>query len=717
MRRLLRVLIVLGVLSAVFLVALIVLLPKLAESDEVRRQLMVAGSEATGRDVRFGELNVALMPPGLRLTDAHVSGAADEDSPFLEGATIDLRLSWLSLLSLSVVVDSLVVEGATLRMVRGKDGFELPITDPAEADPAETSESAPADPAPPSTAEEGGIDLAVRDVRVRDTRIIFEDRTTEPPVLLEIADLAGKAEGKLLPRRLDFDFSGALSSGGSLRLRGNAGADGAAELDVDLTEIQVDPFAVYAPPSVGGMGGKLSGAISVEQAGTGGDADRIVFDLRLDDGDFALDDVAMQGTLRAEGTLLDPTGTPSGDFDIDATQAALRYAEFFAKPAGTPARASGKLRADSDGTLRIEETRLKVDSLEADVDADLGESTELKISAEPFDVGSLSRLFPAAAEKQVGGSVSLRQFSVRQSGESLAFGGQAELAKISVAGADAPPVEISGVFTGGGNSLESEALRVVVGEQTLPIALRLHGLDTAPRFHAKGKAEDLDSQALLAAVADTGDKLSGPLDLDFDLRGPLSEAAASAVAGHVLFEVKPGKLRGVSLLQSISDQLGFLGKAALAVGEQEGGRSVKRLYGDEFEVLSGRFDVERGVARTRDLQLIYRDYEVQLVGAVALENMGLDLSGTLTLNEDAKEALSEGAKAKPKQVIRLAHVGGTADAPKVTVRAGDALSIARGVRPDKVEKLSEKIDERLGEGAGKEVLDALEGFLGGGRRK
>ena len=109
-------------------------------------------------------------------------------------------------------------------------------------------------------------------------------------------------------------------------------------------------------------------------------------------------------------------------------------------------------------------------------------------------------------------------------------------------------------------------------------------------------------------------------------------------------------------------------------------------------------------------------YEVKLVGAIALENMGLDLSGTLTLNENAKQVLSEGAEAKPKRVIRLAHVGGTADAPKVTVRADEALSIARGARPDKVEELSEKIDERLGEGAGKQVLDALEGILGGGRR-
>ncbi|NNL86863.1 MAG: DUF748 domain-containing protein, partial [Myxococcales bacterium] len=506
MKRLFRVIIVFGVLSAALLVALIVLLPRLAESEEVRRQLMAAGSEATGREVRFGELDVALMPPGLRLTDARVSGPSAEDSPFLEGATIDLRLSWLSLLSLSVVVDSLVVEGATLRIVRGEDGLELPIPKADPTVPPEGTPPAPAQETPASADDGEGLDLAVRDVRLRDTRIIFEDRTTEPPVLLEIADLAGQAEGKLLPRRLDFDFSGVLSSGGGLRLRGNAGAGGAAKLDLDLTEVQVDPFSVYAPPSVGGMGGKLSGAVSVEQTGSGGDADRIAFDLRLEEGDFALDDVAMQGTLLAKGTLLDPTGSPSGDFDIDATRAALRYAEFFSKPAGTPARAKGKLRAGPNGALRIEETRLKVDSLEADVDADIGDSTELKVSAKPFDVGSLSRLIPAAAEKKVEGRASLRKFSVRQTGEKLAFGGEAELAEIRVAGADAPPVEVSGVFVGGGNYLESEALRVVVGDQTLPIALRLDGLDATPRFHAKGKAEDLDSQALLAALADTGDK-------------------------------------------------------------------------------------------------------------------------------------------------------------------------------------------------------------------
>ncbi len=716
MKRLFRVMLVLSAVLVLALVAAVVLLPKLAESEEVRRQLMAAGSEATGRDVAFGELDVALLPPGLRMTDARVSGVAESDPPFLEAATIDLRLSWLSLLSFSVVVDSLVVEGATLRMVRGEDGLVLPILE-TDTEGASPTEAPSASEAPAGSAEDEALSLAVRDVRLRETRVIFEDQTTEPPVLVEVSNLAGHAEGSLLPRRLDFDFSGGLSSGGSLRLHGHASADGEAEVKVDLSDVRIDPFAVYAPPTMGALAGSLSGEVAIEHAAQSGEADRLVFDLRLDEGDVALDDVTMRGALKASGVLRDPTGSPAGDFSIDATSAELRYAESFAKPVGTPARATGKLAAGSDGVVRIEGTKLKVDALEADVDAEVGDATEVEITAPAFELGSVARLFPdATSDKSVSGKAAFRKFVFRQTGDQFAFSGEAELAKLAIAGGDAPPVEISGVFAGSGNALASENLAVTVGKQVLPLALRLSELDTSPRFHVSGKAQDLDSQALLAALAGTDDKLSGPLDLDLDLRGPLSEEALGAMGGRVAFEVRPGQLRGVSLLESVGDQLGFLGQAALAVGEKEGGRSLKRLYGDEFEVLSGSFDIVRGIARTEDLQLIYREYDVKLRGAIALADLGLDMSGTLTLNEEAKEALGTGAEAKPKRVIPLAHVGGTANAPKVTVRADDALSIVRSVRPDKVEKLSDEIDERLGEGAGKQVLDALEGFLGGGRR-
>ena len=73
----------------------------------------------------------------------------------------------------------------------------------------------------------------------------------------------------------------------------------------------------------------------------------------------------------------------------------------------------------------------------------------------------------------------------------------------------------------------------------------------------------------------------------------------------------------------------------------------------------------------------------------------LDFTGSLTLGDEAEAAAGEGEGPKPKRVIPLAHVGGTLDAPEVRIRPADAFRVATGLRPDKVEELSDKIDEKF----------------------
>jgi hypothetical protein len=64
-------------------------------------------------------------------------------------------------------------------------------------------------------------------------------------------------------------------------------------------------------------------------------------------------------------------------------------------------------------------------------------------------------------------------------------------------------------------------------------------------------------------------------------------------------------------------------------------------------------------------------------------------------------------------VIPLAHIGGTLSEPDVELTREAVVALAASPRRTELE---EKIDERLGEGAGRDVLDALEGLLGGRKR-
>jgi hypothetical protein len=63
-------------------------------------------------------------------------------------------------------------------------------------------------------------------------------------------------------------------------------------------------------------------------------------------------------------------------------------------------------------------------------------------------------------------------------------------------------------------------------------------------------------------------------------------------------------------------------------------------------------------------------------------------------------------------------VKGTLDEPRVSISPQVALSFAASVYGggERREKLERKIEERLGEGSGKQVIDLLDSVLGGGSK-
>jgi hypothetical protein len=126
-----------------------------------------------------------------------------------------------------------------------------------------------------------------------------------------------------------------------------------------------------------------------------------------------------------------------------------------------------------------------------------------------------------------------------------------------------------------------------------------------------------------------------------------------------------------------------------------------------------------GRARSDDIELVYRHYRVSLRGTVGLVDRALDLTGRLTIDPEVDGKLASGepaaapAAGRPR-VIPLARVEGTLDAPHVVIDSEDALGFAALYATDRRRaKWERKLDERLGEGAGREVLDALDQILSG----
>lgn len=716
MRAALRIAIVVLAVGVLLLGALAVVLPRLAGSEAVAERIRTAAREATGQEARWTELSVGLLPPRLVVREASLRPPEEKAEPTLEAKRVGLRVALLPLFARTLVVDSLELEGIRVRLVRTAEGLELPIAPPAA--PREEKPSEP-EAAPPEEApgEEAGFALALRSLRLRDSTFVLEDRAVSPAVTWELSEVNAEASGRALDEPIDVSLEGRIASGGALRASGSVQLDGHLDLTLHLEDVVVDPATPYLGAKQR-LAGKLSGRVEAE--GPAAAPTKLAAELELREGEVVLEDVEARGRFAVSAELKGELARPTGSFEVDATDAELAYGDAFRKPAGTQATATGRIVAEADGTLGVDEVRLKVRDFRGQGRIRLGERLRLQLDAPAFSVAGWEAMVPALAEWKPAGEVALEDLRVATAPLELA--GAIRLAGLSLDPGTNGRIALDGVVRGAGGAVRAEALRVRVAEQPLELDATLSGLADVLRYRVAARASAVDIHAILAALTDLDDTLYGPLTLTSEISGPLGGASPlETAAGRARVEIGQGRLVGVSLLRSTFERLGTFGEAALVLGALRGGKTLQRFYGDEFESVSGTFDLGGGFARTQDLRLVYRHYAVDLRGALGLVDQSLDFTGTLTIEEEIDAVLAEsveGATPEPdRKVIPLARVVGTLTSPRVDLSPRAVASFASSYALARRRgKLEEEIDEELGEGAGKEILDTLEGIFGGRKR-
>jgi hypothetical protein len=693
-RGLQRALLALGALLALALVALAVALPRLAQSDAVRARLGEEVREATRRELAYGSIDAGLVPPHLEVRDASLSG--DAGGPAVSARRVELRLALLPLLARAVVVRSLRVEGAALRAERGEQGLRLVGEDLPE--PPKRERPAPDDGEDDAGGE--GFSLAVQRIVLEDASLRIDDRTREPAPSLELRELEGELSGTRPGAPVRAELSATLASGGHLSLRGSGRSGGAFEADLELHEVALEPFAAYA--GEGKLAASADGTLRVAgEAAPGGTAS---FDLRLAAEALELGDLELRGPFTVKGELSgEDLRLASGPVALDAGEGELRYRRAFRKSAGVPATLSGNLRrakTQQQTSLRVEGAELRVGGVAARGELELAPKRALRLDAPPFEAAALAALVPALEDRDLAGRLSLAGVEVETG--PLTVHGRLQLDPLQLGGLAAEPLVLQGALEGTGDAIAGRELRARLGSEEAPLILVLDGLAQAPGLRLATRLEDADSSALVAAFGGDRDRLSGPLDLEADLRAPLTgpKAPLGALEGEVSLRIAPGKLRNVSLLRAAFETAG----AAAASGE--GRDALQRHYGDEFQSLSGRFRIRDGEAHTEDLRLVYEGYTAELRGSIGLADRALDLRGDLTLDE---ELGSDGGR----RTIPLASVTGTLDEPRVSLTREALAGIAAAYAgdPRRREKWERKLDDRLGEGRGKDVLDALDQML------
>jgi len=655
-----RLLLGLAALLVVALVALAIALPGIAKRPEVRAEIARAALEATGRELRFGDLDAGVLPPRL-IVESPELVARKGEAP-LRADRVALSLALLPLLAGRVGVDTLTLDGADLTFARTPSGFELPV------------EIAAADESAPQT--ESSIDLSVREVRITNSRVALEDRIAVPATTWALEDVDARASGSLLTGQLAFDGGAKLASGGTLAVSGKLSGGGELELGVQLASLALAAAKAYFP-----------------------------------------DDASASGEASFDVRLSGPTDALSGPLEVNLDAAQLAFGDSFRKPAGEKLRISGALALAGDD-IALRGGQLALRDLSTPLEVEMAAKTRATLGGGSLELAGWDAILPALAGLGLTGKLSFANLAIGM--DPLSVKGAITLDAVAMPLAEGQSAVVSMKLEGSGDAIRGTG-PVTVGGQQVALELGLTRLSREMNLTLGAHADDLDSGALAAAFGAPEGSLDGPLDLDARLAAPLGGEAelVDSLTGPLAFSIAPGRLPGVSLFRSAVDVLGGIATVGVLFGGLDSGGTLEKFYDDEFERLGGTFELAGGSARTDDLVLLYRDYSVALAGDITLADTALDLEGTLTIFESIDRAIAGGAAAGAapsargvKRELPLAHVGGTASAPSVSISAKGALQFAAAYLGGG--KLRGTLDEAV-PGAG-DVIDAL-GSLFGGKKK
>ena len=708
MRWLVRLGLALALLLVLAVGGLLVVLPRLAASDAVKERIQRASRELLGREFDYATIDFGLLPPALQVESPVVSGESPEAPPLARADRIALRAALLPLLGGSLEVRSLVAEGLELHLVRTGDGLALPGGGrPSSGPGAEGGGS--------ESGEEGGGGssrlASIRRVVLRDARISVEDRTRRPAARWELADVW--LEGRPRGARVELSGAAKLASGGALELDGRLELGGDSDLTLELADFALAPLSPY-------LGEAAAGAVS-GSARLRGDLADPGAELGLRFVDAAYGATRLAGTADLEARIEAAISAPRGPFALDLDDAALAGSGF-AKPAGTRARLAGTLAPDANGAPAVDDLHLELHNLDARGSLHTAPRLRAQLRAEPFELEGWQELLPALALLALEGRLAAPELTLQTA--PLEAHGVLRLEDWLLRPPGREPALLAGEIELLGDALRSRDLVARVADQTLGVRAEVQSLFRAPRYSVDFETAETgaEADALLRALAGQPDRLFGPLVGAGSLRGSLGEGFLDALQGDVNFAIAPGRIVGVSLLESV---LGPLGARLARLGADRAEGDLRRFYSEEFEKLTAALRVEGGQLIARPVTLEYRDYSATLEGPLSLADLSLDLTGSLriqeTLDAELARAFGAGEAYVPRsRTLPLASVGGKLGAPKVQLSGKAVQQVAAAYAADAYTgELREKIEKELGEGSGTlvdEGLKALEGLLGGARR-
>jgi len=689
-------------------VALAAYFAVLFDPNDYRDKLVALAEAQTGRTLAIkGDIKLSVFPwLGFSIGATELSNAKGfSDRPFASLAKAEARVKLLPLLTRTVAIDRVEVQGLQLSLERRKDGRTnwADLGGDAEAK-GKTETGTGESPSAAEASSGAGASLSVGGIEVSDAAIHWSDETTGRDDLLSEVAFSTNAIAPGEP----FQFKGGLSfAAAAPAAMGRLTMSGRAALDTAKGKVQIDQMRLELKAEGAGVpGGKLTAGLLADMA------------LDLEAGTLALNglnlsayDVQMNGGLAVTGLKTAPSY--QGKIAIDGFNPRALLAEMgMAVPVTANAerlkRAS--FSADIDGT----DKRVALNNVQASLDDSdvIGqvEVTDLARQALRFDlvVSALdvdSYLPPAPVER---------------SGEPAASDDVPDTAKpLDLRGKDLAGRLRVGTLKVSGVSMSDfdTRLKLANGRLELSPGANLYSgrLDANAALVATGQREQLSVSGglkdvridpLLRDLTGKPERLSGRASINTKLSGTGLSAPAltRSLAGTVAVNVADGAVKGVNIAQFLRQA-----QARLQGSTAETPEGAQQT---DFSSLSANINLANGVASNNDLSLSSPLLRVGGEGSANLVSQRIDylvkasVVGTLT---------GQGGKSldQVRGLTVPVRVGGSFAAPTYTL---DVQALLAEAAKGKLDAQKAQVEEKVKEARDKakdQLKDEIRKGLGG----
>jgi AsmA protein len=630
---------VLGVLI-VGIVALAITVALLVDPNDYKDEIITAVKERTGRELKIeGDLELSFFPRlGLatgRIELANAPGFGER--PFARVAAAGVRVEVLPLLRKELIVDTILLDGLELNLMKNKAG----VSNWADLAAGETTAPKPAAPEAAAPAAPAIAALSIGGIRVSNGKILWLDQ--QAGQRYEIRAL-GLESGKIAPgEAVDLQMGFELDAGDPPRtvrvgLKSTLSMDlGEQTLTVSALNVSVDDLALL---------GNLKGSDILAKPKFTGEFEVPGFKpaVLLDLLGIALEPA--QKNAFSKVSLKTRFSADLGRDTLELTDLALSADELSlsanlrAQQLQQAPRASGRIDI-APFDLRKLMSKLGVDYPTADKRALTKVALKTRFSASNTQL-ALSKLEATLDQSRLTGALTVRNFAKPAYGFNLALN---EIDLDRYLPRPAPPAK-SAVPQGAGGSAAApvaiplEALRALDLQGRLRIdTLKAFGIRSAqvriklaakgglitvgpnqaklygggyagstvidarakvPKFRMK---DSLERIALGPFLTDAGitEQFAGTGNLSTDLRarGLDAEAITRTLSGTLALSLKDGEIKGVDLQKMVNDAVTFAEKAK----GQAPTIKPKPTDSTRFDSFSASFKISNGLARNDDLRL------------------------------------------------------------------------------------------------------------------